>query len=369
LHLGASFAHLSRAAERLQLEQLDTFNRMVELAIQQNVKALLVAGDLFDSYQPEEQVLAKVKAGFLRLAEQGILVLGVPGTHDSFDHPGSVYRKRLDDLGFNHFFRSSQFDEPYSFEVEGENVLVFGRAHIIGQSPKKVLEGLSMTDEDAYHVGLLHCTLVESPQWEVRPADMPVTLKELEAVGFDYWALGHHHNFSEIRSKQGELLGAYPGTPLARKFGENGDRFVLLVTLADDQASLDRIKVNRLRFEERDFDVSGTASLEELVDVLCQAGAPETVLRGTLTGIANFPIDLESARGRAAEAFYWLDEIDDQSQLWQSEYVDRLKVEPTVKGIFVRRMLTKIESAKPEERQILQQALKLGILAAERALP
>ncbi len=369
LHLGASFAHLGGAAQRLRVEQLDTFNRIIELAIQQKVKVLLVAGDLFDSYEPEEGVLAKVKAGFLRLRGQGILVLGVPGTHDSFDHPGSVYRKRLGDLGFTHLFCSPQFDEPYSFEVEGEKVLVFGRAHVIGQSPEKVLEGLSITDEDAYHVGLLHCTLVESSQWEVRPADMPVTPQELGVLGFDYWALGHHHNFSEIRSKQGELLGAYPGTPGARKFGENGDRFVLLVTLADDEARLDRIKVNQVRFEERDFDVSGTASLEELVDMLRQAGGPETVLRATLTGVANFPIDLESLRKRAAEAFYWLDEIDDQSQLWQSQYVEGLQVEPTVKGIFVRRMLAKIESARPEERHILQQALKLGILSAERVLP
>lgn len=369
LHLGASYGQVGGAAERLQEEQLETFDRIVELAIREGVKALLVAGDLFDSYQPEEQLLAKVKAGFSRLVEAGILVLGVPGTHDSFDHPSSVYRKRLDDLGFTQVFCSPQFDEPYRIQVEGKKLLIFGRAHIIGQSPKKTLEGLARTDENAYHVGLLHCTLVESPEWEVRPSDMPVTPQELEAAGFDYWALGHHHNFSEVRGKQTGLTGAYPGTPLARKFGENGDRFVLLVSFSGDGISLDRVKINRVHFEEQDFDLSGLAASEELVDMLRQAGRPEMVLRATLTGIVNFPIDPESLRQRAADAFYWLDEIDDQSQLWQSEYVDRLKVEPTVKGIFVRHMLARLESARPQERQILQQALKLGILTAERCLP
>jgi len=369
LHLGASYARLGDAAGHLVKEQLDTFNRIIELALRQQVTALLVAGDLFDSYQPDEQLLAQVKAGFARLKEKGIHVLGVPGTHDTCDHPGSVYRKPLEELGFTHLFCTPGFGEPFSMEAQGQKLLIFGRSYIVGQSPKKALEGLGRMDEDAYHVGLLHCSVIEAPQWEPSRSDMPVTPHELEGVGFDYWALGHHHNFGEISGKAGKLVGAYPGTPLARKFGESGNRFVLVVTLSQEGTSLDKVKINRVRFEEHDFDVSALSSGDELVETLRRAGNPEMVLRATLTGIASFPIDVGSTRKQAADAFFWLDEIDDQSQLWQSDYVDRLKFEPTVKGIFVRRMLAKMQEAKPEDRQIMQQALKLGILTAERCLP
>src|SRR5262249_5486949 len=58
----------------------------------------------------------------------------------------------------------------------------------------------------------------------------PFSLAELKQQNFTYTALGHCHQFLELRAEGGLLLGAYSGSAAGRNFDELGPRLAILGT-------------------------------------------------------------------------------------------------------------------------------------------
>jgi exonuclease SbcD len=77
-HVGRSIRGRSRAAE---FEAV--MAEMVGLAVQEGVDAVLVAGDLYDHRAPAPEADSLVFEALVRLHEAGILVVAIPGNHDS----------------------------------------------------------------------------------------------------------------------------------------------------------------------------------------------------------------------------------------------------------------------------------------------
>jgi len=61
----------------------DALREVVGIAVQENVDAVLVAGDLYDHRSPAPEADSLVFAAFVRLHEAGIPVVAIPGNHDS----------------------------------------------------------------------------------------------------------------------------------------------------------------------------------------------------------------------------------------------------------------------------------------------
>ena len=95
LHMGWGHGYLGgRSAER-RAEADGVIDRIVEFALDPDhrIKAVLVAGDLFDSPNPPEETSGRVIAALTRLEGAGIRVVTVPGNHDEYSYPDSVYRR------------------------------------------------------------------------------------------------------------------------------------------------------------------------------------------------------------------------------------------------------------------------------------
>ncbi len=61
----------------------DALREVVGIAVQENVDAVLVAGDLYDHRSPAPEADSLVFEAFVRLHEAGIPVVAIPGNHDS----------------------------------------------------------------------------------------------------------------------------------------------------------------------------------------------------------------------------------------------------------------------------------------------
>lgn len=64
LHLDAVFPELDGFAAARRADQMETFGRIVECAIRQKVHLLVVAGDLFASPWPSDDVVAPCETDF-----------------------------------------------------------------------------------------------------------------------------------------------------------------------------------------------------------------------------------------------------------------------------------------------------------------
>lgn len=361
LHLGAAFPTMGeRGAERSR-DLLNAYLRAVEFATGESrpVDLVLIAGDLFDTHDPDSALVYQVEASFEKLHKAGVPVFLVPGTHDAHSYRRSIYRRLRLPVGSQLFVQPVLTPGP-RLVIRGEAVQIYGIAYDPAVAQRPLGEFRPVGEAD-YHVGILHAALQDSPTWKIRASDLPVTRTEIAASGLHYMALGHYHNFAEVR--EGGSVAIYPGTLEGRKFGENGPRYLVTATLSQEAVSIERTPWNARTLTEVDLDLlaSDVQEEEQLVERITSFAGDRELVRVRLTGPAHFVFDADRLRDRLIPRFFHL-ELEDRTYLVNQSLLERFKDEATVRGIFVRRMLERIERAGTErERETSMLALRIGL--------
>jgi len=353
LHLDGSFAALGNRAPQRQVDFLETFERIVTLAIKQEVQLLLIAGDLFDHPRPSQPVLGKVQAGLQRLAERGIVPVLLPGTHDSTVSADAVYRQA--EFPGVILFDQPRLQEPVALSVADQQLYLYGFAYRSYLS-EEALNGMQRRSDEGLHIGLLHGSRQGSPEWNYRKKDLPFTLDDLKRWDLDYVALGHYHSY-EVLAEGDRIYACYPGSPEGKRFGENGPRYCALVTFDEGGVAVKPLAVNGRELAERELDLSGCTDPDEVRRRIAALKNPRLLLRLTLSGILEAPLDLSALQGRCEDDFFYL-ELRDETRLFDSDYARRIESEETVRGMFVRRARQLMSEVAEDERPVLEEAFR-----------
>lgn len=353
LHLDSPFPSLGREDELRRNDFILTFDRLLHLAIKNDVDFFLLAGDLFNSPTPSSAIIGKVQSGLQRLSRRGITPVILPGTHDHVFHANSVYRRH--EFPGTILLDGPFVETPVSVEKRGHKVHFYGFAapSTVTQDP---LPSLTRQAAAGFHIGLLHGSRKGSPGWAHAKKDLPFSLEDLKQWRLDYVALGHYHNF-EILQDNGRPLACYPGTPEGKKFGENGCRYAALVTLREGSAVIDRLTVNSRILEEQTLDLSGYSDLAGVKEDVLAFADPKVLLRLTLKGLVESALDLDLLHAQVCDSFFHL-EIVDRTSLFDSHFAHRIAGEETVRGCFVRRVQKLMATASPEEKNLLEKAFR-----------
>ena len=145
------------------------------------------------------------------------------------------------------------------------------------------------------NIGILH-TALEGHAAHATYA--PCSLVELQSKGYDYWALGHVHEFA-IHSEEPWIV--FPGNLQGRHIRETGPRGAVMVSADSDGISLERAFVDVVRWQHIEVDVSEAQTIDDVVTVVGErfdevvAGKAEgvtMVARVTLTGRTTLHGDL-----------------------------------------------------------------------------
>jgi DNA repair exonuclease SbcCD nuclease subunit len=140
------------------------------------------------------------------------------------------------------------------------------RVALHGRSFKEAAttENLAVTYPDPVagwlNIGVLHTALGGNT---AHANYAPCSIAELEARGYQYWALGHVH---EHRVWRGASTIAFPGNLQGRHIRETGPRGALMVTaLGTEIESVERLTTDVLRWHALSVDVSHAAGLADAV--------------------------------------------------------------------------------------------------------
>ena len=353
IHLDSPFPSLGEKEALRKNDFLQAFERLLSLAIKSEVDFFLVAGDLFNSATPSSFVIGKVQSGIKRLADRGIISILLPGTHDHVSQANSVYRR-------HEFPGAFVLDDPAGecpliVEKRGKKVCFYGSPYISSEAGDP-LASMTRKFSEGIHIGLLHGSHKGSPDWNYRKKDLAFTLGDLKKWRLDYVALGHYHNF-EIISENNRILACYPGSPEGKKFGENGVRHAALVRVDERRLIVDNPTVNARILQERTLDLTGFSDRETVRDAILAFSDPNTLLRLTLEGILESPLDMELLQAQVCDHFFHL-ELIDRTSLFDSHFSFRIADEETVRGCFVRRVRHLMANVSPEERTLLEQAFR-----------
>jgi DNA repair protein SbcD/Mre11 len=263
VHLDTSFAGRSESVrKRLRDASREAFRRAVELAIREEVHAVLMAGDLFDgdrlSFQTERFLLEQTA----RLGDHGISVIYATGNHDP-GAPSSGPRP----LPWPACVQIAADATPRRYQVRDRTGEPVGWVTAVGHESARVTEDLSRTfplpPGDLPEVALLHTQVHSSEGAREHHAYAPSELTYLMHAGYDYWALGHVHLRQELCADPPIW---YPGSLQGKTHTDRGERGALLVDLADRAAPVIAFRsLAPVRWDTVEVDrLDGVESLDEL---------------------------------------------------------------------------------------------------------
>jgi DNA repair protein SbcD/Mre11 len=265
LHLDTPFTGLSQwnpeLAGKLKNATFNSFGRIVELCIREEVDFLLVAGDTFNSKNQSLAAQLKFVNELKKLSDNGIACYFVCGNHDPLSSwmeqlqlPANVHRfgsKEAQSVTFHRNDRALADIYGISFETES----------VYDNLAQKIIHcRMGKPDPAPFQVAIMHGTAgSQGPHKKYAPFG----LEEVAGQKFDYWALGHVHKRQVLRPQHPAVV--YPGNPQGRDFGETGSRGCCLVEIRESAAPEIRfVPTQVIRFEELVVDLTGEDSINGL---------------------------------------------------------------------------------------------------------
>jgi len=279
VHLDTSFSGRSEEVRaRLRDASREAFRKAVDLAIREDVHALLIAGDLFDgdrlSFQTERFLLEQ--SG--RLNDHGISVVYATGNHD----PGSPETGPRT-LVWPPCVMVAPDGTPRRFTIHDATGVPVGYVTAIGHANAQITDDLSrllpQPTGELPEVALLHTQVRSSPGASDHDPYAPSDLTWLQHAGFDYWALGHVH-VRQALSDDPPIW--YAGSLQGKTHAERDARGALLVDLSDREIpaiafrSLAPVRWDTLEVDHLD-GVTTLDELERCVHVAWRAARAEDV--------------------------------------------------------------------------------------------
>lgn len=195
IHLGKKPFGTKEFSQKRYLDFFKTFDEMAQIAIDEDVKLFIVAGDLFDKKELIPDTLERCEKTFQKLKNRDIKVFLIEGNHDNVTGNEEVnsWLGYLEKKGFVHRGKYSQVNREYSFEkFVVEDINIYGLGYP-GFAIDDVLEQLAKSlDESEKNIVVVHTALGGS---EYLPGlAMAESIRKLKDKVI-YIAGGHLHSY------------------------------------------------------------------------------------------------------------------------------------------------------------------------------
>jgi DNA repair protein SbcD/Mre11 len=270
LHLGSPLSGLAardaELARRLASAGRQAFEDLVTRAIERQVAFVVVAGDVYDGDWVDTTIGLFFARQVARLDRAGIPTILVRGNHDA----ESVITKAITLPPSVHVFPSNRAG---TYRIEALRVALHGRSF----PDRAVEENLSLTYPPAvpgwFNLGILHTSCTGHAAHETYA---PCSVADLAARGYDYWALGHIHEYAEL-SRDPWIV--FSGNLQGRSVRECGEKGAVLVEVADGRvAGVARLALDRARFEQVFVDLADAADIRAALEAIEAALRPLAAL-------------------------------------------------------------------------------------------
>ncbi|WP_182911958.1 metallophosphoesterase family protein [Sphingomonas cavernae] len=249
IHLDSPLHGLSRY-EGLPIEEIrsatrSAFDNLIQCAIDEAVDFVVIAGDLFDGDWRDMGTGLYFARAMGRLDQAEIPAFVLAGNHDA----ASVISRTVPWPPNVKLFGSRR---PETHRLPNLEVVVHGQSFSTPAVTDNLVLAYPAADDHAFNIGMLHTALAGRPG---HAAYAPCSLDDLRSKGYDYWALGHVHEF-EIVSRDPYVV--FPGNVQGRTIRETGAKGVVIVTVVDREVTaLERVELDVIRWIRLDVDCVG----------------------------------------------------------------------------------------------------------------
>ena len=328
-------------AKERKAEICAAFCRMVRFARENQVEAVLIAGDLFDtrrvSVRTADYVLSQIRGA------ASIEFYYLRGNHDERE---SVF---------------AAMELPENFKTFGPEWTSYRRGKVVitglelgDDNWDSMYDSMCLSERDT-NIVMLHG--MEATQ----PGQDQIAIPKLRNKNIHYLALGHIHSFKLEKLDMDGLYG-YCGCLEGRGFDECGEKGFVLLEVQDRQVKAEFVPFAARKLHEVQVDISGLTTVTEIQSALEAAaeGIPSAdLVKFTLVGgyTPETQKDLRFLQ-KMLEPLFWFVKIKDETHL----RIDRESYEHDIslKGEFIRTVLASDRSDEEKEMIIVCGLRALG---------
>jgi len=360
--------------EIIESETRQVVERIVALAKEREVEAILIPGDLFD-----DRAISFDGLRFLQDRLQGageIPVFIAPGNEDSYRTSSFYNSEFLKAIGMAPWPRNVHIlkESPTSMAIlpGNEHIAITGIPHVGRVLIKERLLAIPIT-KDATRLNILvfHGTWGKNGTSD-DSVTLPFNTSELFSQHFDYVAFGHVHGGEQITDEEGKIRGAASGCPYGRRIDELGEKTVVVGQVERGGVrpeSIERIRVAPRTIHEVKIRCNGFEQMQSLGQRIEQVLLRENIEATDLVlirveGESDHEL-LQKIYEYSVKEMYFLAKMDAsgvRANFDFQKYVRGIDTELTTEGLFVRKMKELIDNTEnPRKRRTLEKALQWGL--------
>lgn len=335
LHLDSSMeSNLTKEkAEQRKNELISAFEKMVKYAVTNDVQAVVIAGDFFDSEKTVSRDIRKRIFHTIR-SNRNIKFFYLRGNHDNAE-----FFSDFSELPLNlKFFCADKWN---SFNIG--NVCITGRE--VNSFSEDIYEQLKL-DFSKINIVTLHGQTENSLKQINKNF---INISRLKGKNIDYLALGHIHSFSAGKiDERGSYC--YSGCLEGRGFDETGAKGFILLEIDENKREIKPlfVKSSIRMIHKKDVDITALESYSDILDKITdeisdfsENSLVKINLKGQVSESAE--ILVESFEKQLLDRFYYV-KICDESEITID--FERYRNDFSLKGEFVRLVESKNISEK-----------------------
>lgn len=316
-------------------ELLYNFERLINYAIDNGIRIILISGDLFDN----NRISLKTKSYILGLIEENSSIdfFYVAGNHDEESFLLSIDNKPKNLKIFSDTWTTYSYDE---FDITGIN---FNEV-----SEKYMYDTLSLK-KDKLNIVIIHGHI---------EGENKIDLSKLKNKYIDYLALGQNHTYKRENFDTRGIY-VYPGCLEGRDFTEIGKKGFSLIEINNYTLTDQFIEFSKRTLHNLDIDITDLDSwsdVKKVVNKNLKTINHEDLIQITLKGYydLNFIKQIDTFEDILNDTYYYARIIDNS----------KLKIDPkqyendiSLKGEFIRNVLSsKLNS--DEKNKIIEYGIK-----------
>lgn len=375
IHFDSPFTVLAskkNLANIRRLEQREAFRKTIEYINKEKIPFLFISGDLYEQEYVRESTIDYINNLFKTIPETKIFIS--PGNHDPFLN--------------NSFYSNYKWNNNVTIfdgeikRIELEEVDIYGYGFSSFYCTDSRVDEIEIKNKNKINILITHGSLDASKTLDMQYN--PINSKKLEKVGFDYVALGHIHKANYDNNENNFV---YPGSLISFGFDELGEHGILDVEINkinSEKNNLNKLKTNNNLeennllnkkinqkkqfikidsriFEEKNINISNINSEENLIEIINEMKIEkEKFYKIVLNG--NRKIEINKNRICKLIKDENIIKVKDKTEI-ELDF-DKLANQKNLKGIFIKKLLQKLED-NSENEDIIKRAIEIGLKSFE----
>ena len=319
LHLDSKMeTNLSKEkAKERKNEILLTFENMIKYAKQNEVKIIIIAGDMFDKKNVSVKAKTMVKNQIMLNPEIDFIYL--KGNHDEDFILGED-----EEIPSNLKMFNDENWQTYHYD----NITITGIE--LNSSNNRNIYNSLILDKNTINIVVMHGQEEDT-----------INLKELKNKNIDYLALGHIHSYRQEKLDNRGVY-CYSGCLEGRGFDECGDKGFVLLNIENDKIETEFVPIAKRNFYEVKVDITDlkeTYEIEQKIEDKIQDISKENLVKIVLIGRIGLEttIDIDYLLKKYENKFYFI-KIYNETKV-KIDYM-KYQNDATLKGEFIRLILS-----------------------------